>query len=196
MAKNWWRGLKTKVRFDEPLNNKTTIRIGGEAQFFIEPENIAELKEFLVLAKKNKIPVLVLGAGSNVLVADKGIAAVVIRLSSAFFREINFNKNHATVGSGLMLCELIKKNQEHSFSGAEFLAGVPGTLGGALAMNAGAWGKCIAELVEKVIVMDFNGNLKTLSKEDFKFSYRKSSLAKYIILSACLKLPFLNLNLR
>lgn len=185
---NWWKNLKGKIILEEPLKRHTTFKIGGPARFFIEPYNIADLKLLLTSTKKYKIPILVIGQGSNLLISDKGVKGIVLQLNSAFFRRIFIKRNCLEAGSGVSLRQLIKLAEEHSLSGVEFLAGIPGTVGGALAMNAGAWCRNIGDLVQKVAVMDYNGNIKILSKKDIKFEYRKSSLRKFIILSACIKL--------
>lgn len=185
---NWLISLKGKVRFKEPLKKYTTFEIGGPAKFFVEPHDFADLKLAVTSAKKYKIPIFLLGAGSNILVSDDGVDGMIIRLSSPIFKEISNHKNSLVVGSGLSLRQLVREASNQSLSGVEFLAGIPGTVGGALAMNAGAWGKNISDLVEKIKVMDYNGNIKILSKKEIKFEYRKSSLEKYIILNARIKL--------
>lgn len=185
---SWWKNLKGKVRLEEPLNRHATFKIGGPAGFFIEPYDIADLKLLITSAKKYKIPLLVIGRGSNILISDKGVKGIVLQLNSAFFRRIFIKRGCLEAGSGVLLRQLIKASQEHGLSGVEFLAGIPGTVGGALTMNAGSRGRNIGDLVQKVTVIDYSGNIKILSKKDIKFEYRKSSLAKYIILSACIKL--------
>jgi len=185
---SWRRNLKGKIRLEEPLKKHTTFKIGGPARFFIEPGDIADLKLLLTSAKKYKIPILVIGSGSNILINDKGVKGMVLKLNSASFRRIFIKRNCLEAGSGATLRQLIQVAAERALSGAQFLAGIPGTVGGALAMNAGAWGKNIGELVQKATVMDYNGNIKVLNKKDIRFGYRKSSLRKFIILSACIKL--------
>lgn len=185
---SWPRNLKAKIRLEEPLKKHTTFKIGGPARFFIEPHDIADLKLLITSAKKYKIPILVIGSGSNILISDKGVAGMVLKLNSSSFRRVFIKCNCLEAGSGATLRQLIQVASERALSGAQFLAGIPGTVGGALAMNAGAWGKNIGDLVQKATVMDYNGNIKILSKKDIKFGYRKSSLSKFIILSACIKL--------
>jgi len=185
---NWQKSLKSKVRQSVPLKDKTTFKIGGPARFFAEPEDEASLKELVVLAKRSGVPVFIIGAGSNILVADKGAKGLVLRLSSPHFKKISFVNNRLTAACGIMLPKLVAWASGSGLSGLEFLAGIPGTLGGALSMNAGAWGKDMRELVEKVKIMDYNGNIKYLGRDDIEFAYRRSSLSKYIILEAVLKL--------
>lgn len=185
---NWWKDLKGKVRLRELLKEHTTLKIGGRALYFVEPRDIGDLKSLLNLLKRYKMPLLVLGDGSNILVSDKGINALILRLNSPYFKRISFNNNFIEIGSAVVLNQVIRATQRRGLSGAEFLAGIPGTLGGALIMNAGAHKKCIGNLVKNVTVMDYNGSIKTFNIKNIKFRYRKSNLSKYIILSASLSL--------
>jgi UDP-N-acetylmuramate dehydrogenase len=187
---NWWKELKGRVRAREPLTTHTTFKIGGRCRYFIEPKGAGDLKLLLNLLKRYKIPFLVMGSGSNILAGDKKIESAVIHLGTAAFKKISFKKDLVEIGAGCLLSQLIICASNKGFGGHEFLAGIPGTIGGALMMNAGrAKNKqAIADLVEKVIVMDYNGNIKALRKKDLRFGYRKSNLVKYIILSAQIKL--------
>jgi len=186
---NWQKGLiRGKIKFKEPLRDKTTFKIGGSAKFFIEPKDIEDLKLLINLLKRDKIPHLVMGAGSNLLISDKGVKAAVIRLNAPYFRKITKRSNCLNVGSGLALNQLLRIAKENSLSGVEFSAGIPGTVGGAVMMNAGAGDRSFGDLVKEVKVMDYDGRIKVLRKKDIKFTYRKSSLAGYIILSAALEL--------
>jgi UDP-N-acetylmuramate dehydrogenase len=185
---SWRKNLKGKITLGEPLKKHTTFKIGGPARFFIEPYDVADLKLLLASARKYKIPVLIIGQGSNILASDKGVRAIVLKFGSAFFRRISIRDNCLEAGCGITLSQLIKSAQQHDLSGVEFLAGIPGTLGGALAMNAGAWGRNIGDLMQKATVMDYRGNIRTITKREIRFGYRKSGLSKYIILSATMKL--------
>ncbi|MFH1458313.1 MAG: UDP-N-acetylmuramate dehydrogenase [Candidatus Omnitrophota bacterium] len=180
--------IKGRIKRKEPLAKHTTFRIGGPAQFFIEPRGLKDLKALVAWARIQKIPVLLMGRGSNILASDRGVEAVVVKFNAPFFKKASISGNLLTVNSGLSLGRLVQLAKNHSLSGAEFLAGIPGTVGGALAMNAGAWGQALGNLVEKVKVMNYNGKIKVLNKKQIRFGYRKSSLAKYIILSARLRL--------
>ncbi|MGD0336484.1 MAG: UDP-N-acetylmuramate dehydrogenase [Candidatus Omnitrophota bacterium] len=185
---NWRRGLKAKVNKGEPLKNKTSFKIGGEARFFSSVRNENELKELIVASRRYKIPVFILGAGSNILVSDRGVGGLVIKLNSRVFKKVTFNKNLVTVGSGATLSEVIRKASALGLSGLEFLVGIPGTMGGAIIMNAGAWGKDIGNIIEKVKVMDYRGEVKFLDRGKIKFGYRDSGLGSYVILGAVLRL--------
>jgi len=187
---NWWRSLKGRIRLAEPLKNHTTFKIGGPAKFFIEPQDPNDLKLLLSLVKRYNSPFFVIGRGSNLLISDKGINGAVLRLSAPYFSKLSSKDNYLEAGSGVWLGKVVLFAKEHGLSGAEFLAGIPGTFGGALAMNAGVAqdNRSIADLVVNVTVMDYSGNRKILNKKDIRFGYRTSSLSKYIILSALIKL--------
>lgn len=185
---NWQKNYKNYIKLNEPLKNKTTFRVGGAAKLFSEPEDKRELKLLIIFAKRYNIPVFVIGAGSNLLVSDKGVNGLVLKLSSGFFKKISTKSNCLEAGSAVSLAQLIRLASDKGLSGLEFLAGIPGTVGGALSMNAGAGGMAVGDLVQKVKVMDYDGNTKILRKKEIKFAYRKSSLGKYIILSCILKL--------
>lgn len=183
---NWPKNSKVRVNY--PLKNKTTFKIGGRALFFSEPIGALELKSLIRHAGKNRLPVFILGAGSNLLVGDRGVRGLVIKLSSPDFKGISLSKDGIRAGAGTALNEIIRFAQNKSLSGLEFLAGIPGTVGGALAMNAGCRGSNIGDLVKEAEVMDRGGRVITLKRSQAKFGYREAGLAKYIILSALLKL--------
>ncbi|MDO8662059.1 MAG: UDP-N-acetylmuramate dehydrogenase [Candidatus Omnitrophota bacterium] len=183
---NWPK--ESRIRTNYPLKNNSTFRIGGCAQFFCEPKDTAELKLLIKIAGQNKLPVFILGAGSNLVISDKGVRGLVIKLGSPYFKRISLEKGNIRVGSGAALAQLIKFSRDKSLQGAEFLSGIPGTAGGGLAMNAGCWGSVMGNLVKEAEVMDKGGRIKNLKRSQIKFVYRKSSLAKYIILSSLLSL--------
>jgi len=189
---NWWKSLKGRVKLKEPLKNYTTFKIGGRARYFIEPQDFTDLKLLLNFSKRYRIPVFVIGRGSNILVNDKGMDAIVLHLNSGPFKQISLSNNFLEAGSAVLLSQVINFTRKHNLSGAEFLSGIPGTVGGALVMNAGVKGRSISNLVEDVAVMDYNGKIKTLSKRDINFGYRRSDLSKYIVLSVRMKLKKTN----
>ena len=139
-------------------------------------------------AKRSRISILVMGAGSNILAKDDCIDALVLRMRSGEFAKVKFGKERVYAGSAALLNRLARLSCAQGLGGLEFLAGIPGTLGGALVSNAGAWGRCIGDLVKDIRVMDSSGKIKTLTASDLKFGYRRSNLSKYIVLSATLKL--------
>lgn len=185
---NWPKDLSKKIKTKIRLADFTSFKIGGEAKFFFEPAGLEDLQKVLVAAKKFGIKVFILGAGSNLLVSDSGVSGIVIKLKGKDFQGIDKQGSCIIVGSGVRLSRLILFSQENSLSGLEFLTGIPGTLGGALAGNAGAWGKSIGELVRQVFVLDYNGRPRIINQKELKFAYRKSGLNKYIIISATLRL--------
>jgi len=184
----WPRNLAKAIKTKVNLAGYTSFKIGGPAKYFFEPNNLKELRQVLVFAQQAGLRVFILGAGSNILVSDTGLDGLVIRLSSKDFRKCSCQGSCLEAGSGLKLNELISFSRKNNLSGLEFLAGIPGTLGGCLMGNAGAWGKSAGGLVEQTGVLDYNGKLKLLAGKQLKFAYRKSNLNKYIIIWAKLKL--------
>lgn len=185
---NWWKDLKTKIKFQEPMESHTTFKIGGPAKYYAEPKDTRQLKLLLKSANRYNIPILVIGAGSNILVNDNGVKGIVLRLNSPVFKKVSLGHNRLSVASGVSLSRLLKIAQQQGLAGLEFLAGIPGTVGGALAMNAGIPKKNIGDLVEAASVMDYRGKIRTFPKEKIRFGYRTSNLSKYIILNARFKL--------
>lgn len=180
---------KQNVKFDEPLAKHTTFRIGGPAQYFVTPMSTEELSQVVLLCNAEKMPFFVLGHGSNLLVSDKGMKGVVIQLYhnySAFSIEGTVVRAQA----GVMLCKLGQAVKEAGLTGFEFAAGIPGTLGGAVMMNAGAYGGEMKDIVKCVQLMDTNGDLLEKSVEEMDFSYRHSMIedSGYIVLGATLSL--------
>ncbi len=180
--------LKKEWLIKYPLKGLTTFGIGGEAEYFFTPKNAAQLAGALQQAKRNGLPVFILGGGSNILIVAKRLSGLVIKLSSPYFKKISSKGKFIYAGSGSPLSKVLKTAWEKSLSGFEFSAGIPGTVGGALAMNAGIPGESIFDLLEAAAVMDYNGKTKIIKKDKIKFAYRKSGLDKYIILSAKFKL--------
>lgn len=184
----WPKDLVKKIRNNVSLSDFTTFKIGGEAKFFFEPVDLKSLQKVLVLAKKSGLRVFILGSGSNLLVSDSGVNGIVIKLTAKDFTKACTKGTCIMAGAGLKLNQLILLAKSNGLSGLEFLAGIPGTLGGALCGNAGAWGKSIGKLVKEVCVLDYHGRLKLINRKGLKFGYRKSNLDKYIIISATLRL--------
>ena len=175
-----------KLLKNEPLARHTTFKIGGKAKYFICPREIKELKEALVFAGKKKLPLLIIGAGSNILVKDKGFSGLVIKLLGGL-KKYNIKQNIVTAQAGVYLPELALICAKRSLSGLEFLSGIPGTVGGAVKGNAGAWGQEIAQIVKSVTVITLKGKLKKLKPAQITFGYRKSNL-KDIVIEVELKL--------
>ena len=175
---------KQKILFNEPMKKHSTFKLGGPSECLIKIDNIKDLKEILEFSKENEISLTIIGNGSNILVSDKGIKGItlMIKLERLEIQEENETVK-VTVGAGEKLGKLARVFLEKSISGFEELSGIPGTIGGAIRMNAGAHGKEIKDVVEKVKCIDYEGNEITFSKEDMKFEYRTSILKeeKYIV---------------
>lgn len=184
---NWLKELKGKIKFNESLSKHTTFGIGGKIKFWIEPKDIQDLKKVILNIQKNKFVYLIIGNGSNLLVKDKNINGIAISLKSDYFSKINYKDSFIEAGSGVDLKKIIKFSLNNNLGGLEFLSGIPGTLGGAIIMNAGTKDNCIGDLVREVKVMGLRGNIRILKKKELKFSYRKSNLAKFIVLSVALR---------
>jgi UDP-N-acetylmuramate dehydrogenase len=184
----WPQNLNKEIKTKVNLAGFTSFKIGGPAKFFFEPQSLKELQEALIFAKHVGVKVFILGAGSNILVNDTGLDGLVIKLGGKDFKKVYIKGTCIVAASGLKLNQLILFAKDQGLSGLEFLSGIPGTLGGALVGNAGAWGKSIGELVREVIVLDYNGKLKLLEAKSLKFAYRESNLNKYIIIGARLQL--------
>jgi UDP-N-acetylmuramate dehydrogenase len=180
----WPKSLSKEIKTKTSLAGFTSFKIGGRAEYFFEPKNLKSLQQVLVSAKQAAKRVFILGAGSNILVSDAGLAGLVIRLSGKFFRKCSLKGSYVVAGGGLKLNALLLFLKKNNLSGLEFMAGIPGTLGASLAGNAGAWGSSIGESVKAAGVLDCNGKLKTLSGKQLKFAYRKSNLNNYIIIWA------------
>ena len=182
--------ISMKIKQQEPMWKHTTWKIGGPADQWMQPESIEELQEALQLAQKEHLPWYVIGGGSNLLVSDDGIRGIVIQLGGSLAHwEIRNTCIYTEAGVPLPL--LSRKAAENALSGLEFAAGIPGTVGGAIVMNAGAYQDQISNLVESVTYCDGNGNLHILSTEECEFAYRNSIFKRQkdkIIVSAVLRL--------
>lgn len=158
---------------NEPMKNHTTFHIGGNADCFCEVKTVNALKKILTLCKENNIPCFIIGLGSNLLVSDNGFKGIVIKLGGAF-TEMYVQDNKISCGAGASLasaCVLARKN---SLSGLEFAWGIPGSVGGATYMNAGAYDGEMKDVISEVTFMDKLGNIKTYQKDELDFGYRHS----------------------
>lgn len=182
---------KENLYYDEPMAKHTSFKIGGPADVFIKVDNIEELKETLDLSKQNQIPLTIIGNGSNLLVTDKGIRGITAKLNLKDIEIKNENnKQIIKVEAGVPVGLLAQKLLKEEITGFEELSGIPGTIGGAVIMNAGAHGKELKDILKKVTAMDYNGNIHEFTNEECLFSYRNSRFQKekYIILQATLEL--------
>lgn len=182
--------LNCIVRYDEPLKNHTTFKIGGNCIALVEPREISEIIEAVKICRENNIKFFVIGNGSNLLVPDEGYNGVIIKLKSEF-STIKVEGDYLIVNSGAKLSEVYTVAYENSLTGFEFASGIPGTIGGAIYMNAGAYGGEMKDIVESVKVLDLdNFELRELKNEELEFSYRKSIIQRknYIVTTIKLKL--------
>ncbi|WP_373865027.1 UDP-N-acetylmuramate dehydrogenase [Paenibacillus amylolyticus] len=173
-----------KVKFNEPLKNHTFIKIGGNADILIHPTTIDEITKIVEIANLHQLPLTVIGKGSNVIIKDGGIRGVTISLSH--FDQIKVNEDSMIAQSGVDIIEVSRLALEHSLTGLEFACGIPGSTGGALYMNAGAYGGQIADVVERATVITKDGAVLEIPREEMKFGYRNSlfKMDHYIILEA------------
>lgn len=182
--------LNCVVRYDEPLKSHTTFKIGGNCIALIEPREISDIIEAVKICRENSIKFFVIGNGSNLLVPDEGYNGVIIKLKSEF-STIQVEGEYLIVNSGAKLSEVYTVAYKNSLTGFEFASGIPGTIGGAIYMNAGAYGGEMKDIVESVEVLDLdNFELRELKNEELEFSYRKSIIQRknFIVTTIKLKL--------
>ncbi len=186
---------KEQVKIDEPMKGHTNFKIGGNADIFITAKKTEEILEVLKLAKENALKLTILGNGSNVLVSDEGIRGIVLKISIPGI-DIKKEKESAiiTVGAGEPLGKVAYTLLNEEIAGFEFASGIPGTMGGAIRMNAGAYGGEMKDCIKNVTYIDENGNLQSLSNKECDFSYRHSIFfdRPWIIVNAELELPYGN----
>lgn len=184
---------KEQVKIDEPMKGHTNFKIGGNADIFITAKKTEEILEVLKLAKENAIKLTILGNGSNVLVSDEGIRGIVLKISIPGI-DIKKEKERAIikVGAGEPLGKVSYSLLNEEIAGFEFASGIPGTMGGAIRMNAGAYGGEMKDCIKNVTYIDENGNLQSLSNKECDFSYRHSIFfdKTWIIVNAELELPY------
>lgn len=166
-----------KVKEQEPLANHTTIKIGGPADIFIEPSSVENLRKAMEVINQNNLKWTVIGRGSNLLVSDNGIEGAVIKLGPGI-NELEVNGTEIRVGGGYSLVSLATSISRSGLSGLEFASGIPGSVGGAVFMNAGAHGSDISKILTKAYVLFDDGKMEWLTNEEMEFSYRTSVLQK------------------
>ena len=197
-AKDLARFWKGRILWDSPMSQFSTFKVGGPAEAILTVSNTGELQSLIQWLKKYEIDWWIVGRGSNILVPDRGLAGVIIILEGEF-RSIEKlpadphtpqkEKVFIRAGGGCLLLKLVRYCTGQSLSGLEFANGIPGSIGGAIVMNAGAWGQEIGSLVDAVVLMDSNGNIFSEEGQNLGFIYRKWSMPKNtIVLSATLRL--------
>jgi UDP-N-acetylmuramate dehydrogenase len=172
--------VKGKYKFDYSLAHLTWFKVGGKADILFKPEDKEDLAHFLQ-GKDKDLDVMVLGAGSNIIIRDGGIAGTVVKLGRSFTIIEEMKDGNLAVGAGCLNYNLAKFAKAKSIAGFEFLVGIPGTIGGGVAMNAGAYGSEFKDLVIYVEAIDKFGNFQKFSCEEMGFAYRKNSLPKDLI---------------
>jgi UDP-N-acetylenolpyruvoylglucosamine reductase len=178
----------TVIDRDEPLARHTTLRVGGPADLYVEPASEEDLAGVVKFCGERGVPFFVIGRGSNLLVRDGGFRGVVICLLPAGFGKIEFDGERLRCGAGAKLKNVAIEARRHNLSGLEFLEGIPGSVGGALRMNAGAMGGATFDVVESVRLMDSGGNVRELAPGEMAVAYRGcATLKNHIALGAVLK---------
>ncbi|GGA84671.1 UDP-N-acetylenolpyruvoylglucosamine reductase [Ornithinibacillus halotolerans] len=169
---------------NEPLKSHTYTRLGGLADLLVTPETYEEVQQIVKLAKEEDIPFTLLGNGSNLIVKDGGIRGIVMNLNK--LNEIRTEGTKVIAGSGARIIDTSREALKQSLTGLEFACGIPGSVGGALYMNAGAYGGEIKDCLESTLVIDHNGNLLSLQAKDLDLDYRTSNIPDkgYIVLEA------------
>src|SRR5450432_712334 len=168
----------TVIRHDEPLAKHTTMRIGGPADVYVEPASDADLANVVKFCAERDASFFILGRGSNLLVRDGGIRGMVICLAHPHFSKIEIVGERLHCGAGTKVKNVSVEAKRNNLSGVEFLEGIPGSVGGALRMNAGAMGGATFDVVESVRVMDFDGNMRELAPKEMAVEYRSCAVLK------------------
>lgn len=190
VIEKFWNLLgKDRVLVDEPMKCHTTFRIGGPADFFLLPSTVDEVRGILEICREEELPYFILGNGSNLLVSDKGYRGVIIQLYRNF-SNISVEGNEICASSGALLSQIAAAARNASLTGFEFAGGIPGTLGGAVFMNAGAYGGELKDVLKEAVVMTEQGEILTLPVEKLDMGYRTSRIKKagYLVLEARLVL--------
>lgn len=184
-----------RVLLEESMKRHTTFRIGGPAEVFVMPGNLEEVQRILEICRTEDLPYFILGNGSNLLVSDRGYRGVVIQLDRNF-GEVKVEGTEIHASAGALLSTIAVAARRASLTGFEFAGGIPGTLGGAVVMNAGAYGGEMKDVLRKVMVMDQSGKVFEIPAEELQMGYRTSIIktAGYIVLGAVLSLKEGNLE--
>ena len=181
-------GFEKIVRQAEPLAMHTWFQLGGPAEFFAEPENQDQLVSLVRRCHEERVPIRLLGRGSNVLVPDEGVPGLIVRLTSPSFCRIEIRGRTITAGGGAKLGRIVTTAVHRGLAGLEVLVAIPGTLGGALHGNAGTHGGDVGQWTALATVVTQTGEIIHRTREDLEFGYRESSLDELIILEAALEL--------
>ncbi len=174
---------------DEPMNRHTSFKVGGPADIMILPRSAEDLVAVVKVCKEREIPLFIMGNGTNLVVRDKGIRGAVVKLCGSF-ENYKVEDEFIEAEAGVLLSRLSRTALEHGLSGLEFAEGIPGTLGGAVAMNAGAYGSEMKDVVVETRCLDSNGNIEVIRGDGHRFSYRSSVIQKEgkIVIASKIKL--------
>lgn len=180
---------KEQILEEEPMKKHTTFRIGGPAEYLILPQTTEEIADVIKLCRQEEIPWYIVGNGSNLLVADEGVRGVVIQMLRNF-NQIQVEGCQIRMQAGAQNAAVAKRALDASLTGFEFAAGIPGTIGGAVVMNAGAYGGEMKDILKEVTVLDPNGMIRTIPAEELELGYRTSIIARkgYVVLEAVIVL--------
>jgi len=181
---NIFSGLEKVVEKDYPLGRQTWYGLGGKADYFIKVQTIEQLREVVRRCGKEDIPYKVMGFGSNLLISDEGVRGAVLRLEGEDFCRVEYNGTEVTAGAGIELSKLVLTSAQKGLSGLEALIGIPGSVGGAVRMNAGGNFGDIGAVVDSVTMMDRDGNIIEKSKPELSFDYRRTNITAKFILGA------------
>jgi UDP-N-acetylmuramate dehydrogenase len=185
---NPFSGLEEIVAEDGPLRPHTWYKIGGPAKYFVRPRNTDELQEASRRCLENSVPMYVLGLGANLLVSDEGVNGAVFRLEADYWRRVKFEQTRVEIGAGVDMQKLVLRTVRQGLAGIECLAGIPGTVGGGVRMNAGGKFGDFGAVIQRVQVMSDDGTLFERTKDDLVFEYRKTNIAARFILGATIEL--------
>lgn len=168
---------KDDIKIDELMKYHTSFKVGGPADILVTPTSFEQVNEILKLCKENGVPYFIIGNGSNLIVKDGGIRGVVIKLVK--LNKVVIDGNVVTAQCGATLKEVSDAALEKSLTGFEFASGIPGSVGGATTMNAGAYEGDVSKIIDSVLILDNEGNIRRLSREELEFGYRMSAILKY-----------------
>ncbi len=185
---NIFSGLEKIVKEKRPLAKETWYGLGGPADYFVRPESVEQLREVVVRCNENNVPIYVLGFGSNLLISDEGVRGAVVQLKADEFAKVEFEDERVRAWAGVELSKLVLDCVKKGLSGIETLTGIPGSVGGAVRMNAGGNFGDIGAVVESVTLMDRQGNVFDKSKPELEFDYRRTNITAKFILNAQMKL--------
>ena len=178
-----------QILLQEPMKKHTTFRIGGPADYLVLPQTVEEIADIVKLCRQEEMPWYIMGNGSNLLVADAGVRGVVIQLLRNF-NQIQVEGSQIRIQAGAQNAAVARQALEASLTGFEFAAGIPGTIGGAVVMNAGAYGGEMKDILKEVTVLDQEGMIQRIPEEELELGYRTSIIAKkgYLVLEALIEL--------